>query len=133
MLQINVVPTNTFLTIYRIIRLFLLAVIFTVTQVHANAQQNAQNHGDSRMHSSSQMAFYGDLTNSGFFANNKGTAYFEGKRLQNIFGTRAIDFQNLTLSNSNGVMLHTPVTVTSNLKFPKRFVAYTSNDSLQLI
>lgn len=119
MLQINVVPTNTFLTIYRIIRLFLLAVIFTVTQVHANAQQKAQNYGDSRMHASSQMAFYGDLINSGFFANNKGTAYFEGKRLQTISGTRAIDFQNLTLSNYNGVQLNTSVKVTSNLTFQK--------------
>ncbi len=120
MLHYNVVPTRTFLTIYyRIIRLFLIAVILTKTQIYANAQENAKNTGKSRMHASSQMAFFGDLTNSGFFANNKGTAYFHGKRLQNIFGTQAIDFQNLTLSNRNGLMIYIPVTVTTNMNFDK--------------
>lgn len=119
MLQLNVVPTNTFLTIYRIIRFFLVVFILTKTQIYAYGQENAKNYGKSRMHPSSQMAFYGDFTNSGFFANNKGTAYFYGKRLQNIFGTQAIDFQNLTLSNNGGVSLHIPVTVTSNLNFQK--------------
>ncbi len=93
----------------------MLAVIIAKTQQSAFAQQHTQNYGDSRMHPTSQMAFYGDLTNSGMFANNKGTASFYGKQLQNIFGTRAIDFQNLTLANSKGLMLHIPVAVTSNL------------------
>lgn len=113
----KVVPSLFILTIYQFFRLLLLVVIITKTQTQAFAQQNAQNFGDSRMHSSSQMAFYGDFTNSGVFANNKGTASFYGSRLQNIFGTRAIDFQNLTLANGNGLMLHIPVSITSNLTF----------------
>lgn len=105
------------LTKFSIIRLLMLVVIITKTQPSAFAQQHTQNSGDSRMHPNSQMAFYGDLTNSGMFTNNKGTASFYGKQLQNIFGTRAIDFQNLTLANANGLMLHIPVAVTSNLTF----------------
>lgn len=100
----------------------MLVVIITKTQPSAIAQQNTQNYGDSRMHPNSQMAFYGDLTNSGMFANNKGTASFHGKKLQNIFGTRAIDFQNLTMANANGLMLHIPVAVTSNLTFQNGLV-----------
>ena len=117
MLQNKVAPMRSFLTIYQIIRLILLVVLITNTQRTAFAQQNAQNYGDSRMHPSSQMAFYGDFTNSGIFANNKGTASFHGTRLQNIFGARAIDFQNLTLANGNGLLLHIPVKVTSTLLF----------------
>ncbi len=113
----TVVPTIFSLTKFSIIRLLMLVVIITKTQQSAFAQQHTQNYGESRMHPTSQMAFYGDLTNSGMFANNKGTASFYGKRLQNIFGTRAIDFQNLTLANGNGLMLHIPVAVTSNLTF----------------
>ena len=119
MLQNKVAPMRSFLTIYQIIRLILLVVLITNTQRTAFAQQNAQNYGDSRMHPSSQMAFYGDFTNSGIFANNKGTASFHGTRLQNIFGARAIDFQNLTLANGNGLLLHIPVKVTSTLLFQK--------------
>ncbi len=113
----TVVSSVFSLTKFSIIHLLLLVVITTKTQQSAFAQQHTQNYGDIRMHPTSQMAFYGDLTNSGMFANNKGTASFYGKRLQNIFGTRAIDFQNLTLANANGLMLHIPVAVTSNLTF----------------
>ena len=113
----TVVPAIFRLTNNYIFRLLMLAVTITKTQPSALAQQNTQNYGDSRMHPTSQMAFFGDFTNSGMFANNQGTASFFGKRLQNIFGTRAIDFQNLTLANGNGLMLHIPVAVTSNLAF----------------
>ena len=58
----------------------MLAVTITKTQPSALAQQNTQNYGDSRMHPTSQMAFFGDFTNSGMFANNQGTASFFGKR-----------------------------------------------------
>ncbi len=129
------VVSNIFnLTKHYFIQLLMLLVIITKTQPSAFAQQNTQNYGDSRMHPTSQMAFYSDLTNSGMFANNKGTASFHGKRLQNIFGTRAIDFQNLTLANANGLMLHIPVAVTSNLTFENGSVLTSRNNpSVSLI
>ena len=117
MRHLKVVPTVFILTRLKNFRLLLWALIITFTQTQIFAQQNAQNFGNSRMHPTSQMAFYGDFTNAGIFANNKGTASFYGSRLQNIFGTRAIDFQNLTLANANGLLIHTPVAVTSNLTF----------------
>ena len=129
MLYFNAVPTNNFLTIYKLVRLLLLmVVIFTKTTVHIYAQENAQNRGKARMHASSQMAFHGDFTNTGFFQHNKGTAYFYGKRLQNILGTNEIDFQNLTLVNSKGVVLHIPVVVTENLTFEKGLL-YTKRET----
>ncbi|MBL7813861.1 MAG: gliding motility-associated C-terminal domain-containing protein [Saprospiraceae bacterium] len=118
----KVVPTIFILTMFRFFRLILSAVLITIIQISAQAQQNAQNHGETRMHATSQMAFFGDFTNTGVFENNKGTAYFNGSRLQNIFGTRAVDFQNLTLANDNGLVLHTPVAVTSVLNFQKGLI-----------
>jgi glutaredoxin len=123
-----VVPSLFFLTKLNIFRLFLCVLIITQTQIGASAQQHAQNVGNGRMHATSQMAFYGDFTNSGVFANNTGTASFYGSRLQNIFGTKAIDFQNLTLSNGNGLLLHIPVLVTSNLIFKKGSVQTPRNN-----
>jgi hypothetical protein len=100
----------------QIVRFCWLFAFLFVQQI-VFGQINAHNHGTGRMHPNAQMAVYADWTNTGSFVGNKGTAYFYGSRLQNLFGTNAMDFENLVLRNQNGLFFHVSTTVTGRLSF----------------
>ena len=93
--------------------IFFLGITATVV----TAQQSAQNHDNSRMHETSQMVFYGDWINIGFFNQNLGTSYFYGAKSQSITGTNDVDFEYLVLRNPNGLQIKVPVSISKQLTF----------------
>jgi gliding motility-associated-like protein len=94
----------------------LFFTLLCIQQV-AHGQVHAHNHGTGRAHPNSQMAVYADWTNTGSFVGNKGTAFFYGSQIQNIFGTNAMDLGNLVLRNPSGLFIHISVTVNERMTF----------------
>lgn len=55
----------------------------------------------------------GDFTNKGIFTAGTGTVQFNGSALQNLTGSTS--FYNLTMNNSAGLSLNSPIKITNNL------------------
>lgn len=67
--------------------------------------------------SSFSITLGGDFTNNGIFTASTGTVIFNGSDAQNIGGTSATAFRNLTINNtsSSGVTLNQPVSISGTL------------------
>ncbi len=62
---------------------------------------------------SATLSLTGDFINNGYFIPGTGTLEFNGSSIQNLYGKT--NFYNLTLNNSSGLVLNSPVKVINNL------------------
>lgn len=77
-----------------------------------------QNNGNFRMHSESQMGFFGDFINEGSFDKNLGILYVTGSQAQTFSGTNLIQANNLTINKvSESVHLNNVLRIDSLLTF----------------
>ncbi|MBI4931015.1 MAG: T9SS type A sorting domain-containing protein [Bacteroidetes bacterium] len=78
-----------------------------------NAQQQFTNNGSIKIHPGAGIAFKGDFINNGSFTDAGQMAFFTGTSAQNISGSSATTFNNLTIANSGaGILLSGTVNVT---------------------
>lgn len=77
-----------------------------------------QNNGNFRMHSESQMGFFGDFINNGSFNNNLGTLYAAGSQAQIFSGTNVIQANNFNINKeSESMHLNNVLQIDSALTF----------------
>ncbi|MBI3135853.1 MAG: T9SS type A sorting domain-containing protein [Bacteroidetes bacterium] len=99
----------------------------------ASTLLNAQfsNSGNLQLHSGANVAFYGNVTNSGTFTDSSTVVTMRGSNAQTVDGSAAITFNNLTVNNTSatGVTLSQNMTVRGNLALTDGYI-YSSTASL---
>lgn len=83
----------------------------TFTIADATTLNNLTNSAGTFDKGALDLTILGDLTNNGTFTSTGGTTTFNGSTAQTITGSSSVTFNNLTLSNANGITLGTDVTV----------------------
>ena len=88
-----------------------------------------QNNGNLRMHSGSQMGFFGDFINEGSFNDNLGTLYVTGSKAQTFSGINLIQVNNFTINKaSESVHLNNVLRIDSLLTFTNGFITTDHSD-----
>ena len=84
----------------KLLQYILIIVSFLLTGFSSLYGQ-IQNNGNFRMHSKSQVGFFGDFINEGSFENNLGTLYAAGTQAQTFSGTNVIQTNNFNINKGN--------------------------------
>lgn len=100
--------------------LYIVIIISSLLEGTFYSYGQIQNNGNFRMHSKSQMGFFGDFTNEGSFDNNLGTLYATGSQAQIFSGTNVIQTNNFNINKeSESLHLNNVLRIDSILTFNK--------------
>ncbi|MBI2271148.1 MAG: T9SS type A sorting domain-containing protein [Bacteroidetes bacterium] len=105
-----------------------IQIVLLLMCSYAKAQNQFTNNGNFKISNGANITFYGDVLNNGSFVDSGQVVNMSGTSGQNIGGSSAITFKNLTVLSANNITLNNGMTVSNVLTLTTGYVTLGTND-----